>query len=156
MSSDGSCQSIVNKNVVQRLAVGLVPCSTYTGGYCRARQRLPQAMIKGLAQELGHKLEGQTPVRWRWQERRIRIVDGTTVGNHARYGGQSTGIPATERPATRPWLSHLPSGWVTSLETGALLNAAIGRFNGKGGDEQTLPRSIQDSFQADDIISGDA
>jgi hypothetical protein len=45
---------------------------------------------------------------------------------------------------------------ITCLASGALLNAAIGRFNGKGGDEQTLLRTIQDSFQSDDIVLGDA
>lgn len=154
MSSDRSCQSIVNKNAVQRLAVGLAPCSTYTGGYCRARQRLPQAMIKGLTQELGHQLEGQAPAQWRWQERRIRIVDGTTVtmpdtaANQQAFPQQQGQKPGLGFPICRVV-------GITSL-TGALLNAAIGRFNGKGGDEQTLLRSIQDSFQANDIILGDA
>jgi hypothetical protein len=36
---------------------------------------------------------------------------------------------------------------ITCLASGALLNAAIGRFQGKGGDERTLLRSIQDTFQ---------
>ncbi|MCU7936952.1 MAG: hypothetical protein KZQ99_19105 [Candidatus Thiodiazotropha sp. (ex Dulcina madagascariensis)] len=35
---------------------------------------------------------------------------------------------------------------ITCLASGALLNAAIGRFNGKGGDEQTLLRSIQETL----------
>lgn len=45
---------------------------------------------------------------------------------------------------------------VTCLSSGALLNAAIGPFKGKGGDEQTLVRSIQDTFDAGDILMGDA
>jgi hypothetical protein len=40
--------------------------------------------------------------------------------------------------------------------SGALLNVAIGRFKGKGGDEQTLLRSIQDTFQPGEIVLGDA
>jgi hypothetical protein len=45
---------------------------------------------------------------------------------------------------------------ITCLSSGALLNAAIGRFNGKGGDEQTLLRRIQDTFQPGDVALGDA
>jgi hypothetical protein len=37
-----------------------------------------------------------------------------------------------------------------------LLNAAIGPFKGKGADEQTLVRSIQDSFESGDILIADA
>ena len=45
---------------------------------------------------------------------------------------------------------------ITCLSSGALLNAAMGRFNGKGGDEQTLLRSIQESLESGDILIGDA
>ena len=45
---------------------------------------------------------------------------------------------------------------ITCLASGVLLNAAIGRFQGKGGDEQTLLRSIQDTFQHGDIVVADA
>lgn len=45
---------------------------------------------------------------------------------------------------------------ITCLSSGALLNAATGRFNGKGGDEQTLLGSIQDTFGRGDVVMGDA
>ena len=97
MSSDRSCQSIVNKSAVQRLVDGLVPCSTYTGGYCRARQRLPLEMIKGLAHELGHKLDDQASIQWRWKERKIRIVDGTKAGVSVKFKIQSVAFSLAAR-----------------------------------------------------------
>ena len=45
---------------------------------------------------------------------------------------------------------------ITCLSSGAVLNAAVGRFNGKGGDGHTLLRSIQDTLEQDDILLGDA
>ncbi len=45
---------------------------------------------------------------------------------------------------------------ITSLATGALLDAAIGRFNGKGGDEQTLLRQLTHTYKSGDIVIGDA
>jgi hypothetical protein len=155
MSNDRSCQQVVNKSAVQRLSDGLPPCSTRTGGYCRARQRLPIDMIKGLAQELGNTLDSQALSQWCWRERRIRIVDGTTVtmpdtaANQLAFPQQGGQKPGLGFPICRVV-------GITSLESGALLNAAIGRFNGKGGDEQTLLRSIQDSFKASDIVLADA
>ena len=41
LEADGSCQKAVNGWAAQRAADGLSPCSVRTGGYCRARQRLP-------------------------------------------------------------------------------------------------------------------
>ncbi len=36
------------------------------------------------------------------------------------------------------------------------MNSAIGRFNGNGGDEQTLLRSIEGTLDSGDILLGDA
>ena len=50
LEADGSCQKAVNRWAAQRVADGLCPSSTRTGGYCRARARLPLSMVSGLAQ----------------------------------------------------------------------------------------------------------
>ena len=44
---------------------------------------------------------------------------------------------------------------VTCLSTGAVLNAAMGNFNGKGGCEQTLLRTLLDTFESGDMMLGD-
>jgi len=61
LSADRSCQYIVNQAAVQRLVTGLPTCSTHTGGYCRARQRLPLEMVSGLTHFLGQKIDQQLP-----------------------------------------------------------------------------------------------
>ena len=155
MSADRSCQNIVNQATLQRLTGGLSDTSTSTGGYCRARQRLPLEMISELTCHLGHLIDLQSPEQWHWQGRRIRIIDGTTVtmpdtsANQVDYPQQRGQQPGLGFPICR-------LVGVTCLSSGALLNAAIGRFNGKGGDEQTLLRSLQDTFQPGDIVMGDA
>jgi hypothetical protein len=45
---------------------------------------------------------------------------------------------------------------ITCPGSGALLNAAIGKFNGKGRGETALLRSIQNTFQSGDVLLGDA
>jgi hypothetical protein len=52
LNPDGACQQVVNRHAVDRIANGLKPCSTHTGAYCKARQRLPLEMNK----------RGQTPL----------------------------------------------------------------------------------------------
>ena len=64
LSADRSCQNIVSQAAIQRLTTGLPICSTHTGGYCRARQRLPLDLIRELSEFLGnhmhhHKFWGQ-------------------------------------------------------------------------------------------------
>ena len=155
MSADRSCQNSVNQAAIKRLISGLPHCSTHTGGYCRARQRLPVDMISSLAQQLGGLIDEQIPDQWRWQDRRVRIVDGTTVtmpdtlANQAVFPQQRGQKPGLGFPICR-------IVGITCLSSGALINAAVGRFNGKGGDEQTLLRQIQDTFQSGDVVIGDA
>lgn len=155
LSADRSCQHVVNQAALQRLVTGLPTCSTHTGGYCRARQRLPLGMVAGLARHLGQQIDQQLPAKWRWHGRRVRLVDGTTVtlpdttANQATYpqqGGQKAGLGF---PICRVV-------GITCLSSGALLNAAVGRFNGKGGDEHTLLRAIQKTLEYGDILLGDA
>jgi len=155
LSADRSCQHVVNQAAVQRLVTGLPVCSTHTGGYCRARQRLPLEMVSGLTRYLGQQIDQQLPDEWRWHGRRVRLVDGTTVTmpdtseNQAAYPQQRGQKEGLGFPICRVV-------GITCLASGALLNASVGRFNGKGGDEQTLLRSIQETLQPDDILIGDA
>ncbi len=155
LSADRSCQHVVNQAAVQRLVSGLPTCSTYTGGYCRARQRLPLEMVSGLTRYLGRQIDQQLPDEWRWHGRRVRLVDGTTVTmpdtpeNQAAYPQQRGQKEGLGFPICRVV-------GITCLASGALLNAAVGRFNGKGGDEQTLLRSIQETLVSGDILIGDA
>src|SRR5579871_6495431 len=46
---DPSCRQAVARLLAWRVASGLPPCSPGTGGYCRARQRLPEAGVAALA-----------------------------------------------------------------------------------------------------------
>lgn len=155
MSADRSCQNIVNRAALQRLAGGLCIGSTHTGGYCLARQRLPLEMVSTLARDLGALIQTQVPEQWRWQGRRVRIVDGTTLtmpgtqANQAVYPQQSSQRAGLGFPICRVVA-------ITCLASGALLNAAIGSFEGKGNGEQSLLRSMQESFQPGDIVLGDA
>ena len=56
LEADGSCQKAVNGWAAQRAADGLRPCSVRTGGFCRARQRLPLQMLSTLTRETGRLL----------------------------------------------------------------------------------------------------
>ena len=155
MNTDQSCQHIVNQAAIQRMAMGLAPCSTHTGGYCRARQRLPIDLIKHLSCLLGTRLSEQSAQHWCWRQRRVLLADGTTVTmpdtpeNQCEFPQQGGQLPGLGFPICR-------IVGITCLGSGALINAAIGKFNGKGSGETGLLRSLQDSVQRGDVLLGDA
>jgi hypothetical protein len=64
LNSDRACQSIVNRYAVDRHAHGLKPCSTHTGGYGKARQRLPLEMMRSLTRETGGLIARQAQTHW--------------------------------------------------------------------------------------------
>ncbi|WP_020473667.1 transposase domain-containing protein [Zavarzinella formosa] len=74
------CLQAVLRFAAWRQATGQGPCSTNTGGYCQARQRLPEGMAGQLARGVGHRLHRrEAPRSWRWKGRSVKIADGTTV-----------------------------------------------------------------------------
>jgi len=155
LSADRSCQKAVDEAAVKRLVAGLTPCSTHTGAYCRARKRLPGEMVHTLACHSGRWVAARAPESWRWRGRRVRLVDGTTVtmpdtpANQAVYPQ-----PRSQRPGLGFPLCRMVG--IVCLGSGAVLNAATGRYRGKGGDEQSLLRSILDTLERADVLVGDA
>lgn len=155
VSDDRSCRNIVNQSSVSRLISGLPKCSTATGGYCKARERLPIEMVQQLAQFTGQLIDAKVPSKWRWQGRRVRIVDGTTIrlpdtqANQERYPQQKSQKPGLGFPMCR-------LVGITCLSSGALLGAQMCRVSGKGNDEQSMLRKMIKSFDNNDILLGDA
>lgn len=155
LSADRSCQKAVDEAAVKRLVSGLAPCSTHTGAYCRARARLPVEMVRTLARYTGRWVTARAPESWRWRGRRVRLVDGTTVvmpdtpANQAVYPQ-----PRSQQPGLGFPLCRMVG--IVCLGSGAVLNAATGRYQGKGGDEQSLLRSILDTLECGDVLLGDA
>jgi Transposase DDE domain len=155
LNQDGSCQKAVNDAAVKRVLGGLAPNSTATGAYCRARSKLPLSMISTLVKRTGQLIDNEVPSQWRWQGRIVRLIDGTTVSmpdtsdNQESYPQQGSQKPGLGFPICR-------IVGVICLATGAILNAAIGKFNGKGASEHNLLRTLLDTFKPNDVVLGDA
>jgi hypothetical protein len=155
LSADGSCQQVVNDAMVKRVISGLKPGKTNTGGYCKARARLPLTMVSTLALQAGEIVAEGAASWWHWRGRQVRLVDGATVTlpdteeNQVAYPQSSSQKTGLGFPICR--LVAL-----LCLGSGALLNAATGPCKGKGSDEQSLLRSMLDVLKGDDILLGDA
>jgi hypothetical protein len=154
-NEDRSCQAVVNQAVVTRMLSGLPDCSTHTGAYCRARQRLPTAMVTSLACATGRLMSERVPAAWRWCGRPVRLVDGTTVAMPDTAVNQVVyPQPGSQKPGLGFPLCRLVG--ILCLSSGAVLNAATGPYQGKGSGEQALLRSLLNTLAEGDILLGDA
>lgn len=61
-----SCTAAVARVIVLLVALGRQPCSADTAAYCRARAKLPAAVIRRLALQVGNQLEARIPADWLW------------------------------------------------------------------------------------------
>lgn len=155
LGADRSCQKAVNEAAVRRLVAGLPPCSTHTGAYCQARQRLPVDMVSTLVLRTGEWMAERAAESWRWRGRPVRLVDGTTVVMPDTPANQSAyPQPRSQKPGLGFPLCRMVG--IICLGSGAVLNAAIGSYHGKGGDEQALLRTRLDTLQSGDLLLGDA
>ena len=155
LEADGSCQKAVNGWAAQRAADGLRPCSVATGGYCRARQRLPLEMVSTLTRQAARLLSEKALAQWLWRGRSVKLVDGTGISmpdtpeNQQRYPQ-----PRTQAPGVGFALARLVM--LICLATGAALDVAIGPHSGKGSGELALVRRLLAGLSPGDVMLADA
>src|SRR5499433_1850802 len=155
LSADHSCRAAVARLIAHRLARGQRPCSAETGGYCQARQRLPESFFADVACSVGRALDDRAERRWLWKGWRVYLFDGTTVTmpdtpqNQAAYPqvyNQKSGLGF---PIAR-------LGALISLACGAVVSLGFCRYAGKGQGEVSLLRRLWDSRRPGDILLTDA
>lgn len=154
LDHDHSCRQAVARLLAFRSARGLQPCSPDTGAYCKARGRLPEALLKELTRDSGRRVADQAPPAWLWKGRPVKVVDGTglsmpdTPANQAAYPKSKTLRPGVGFPLLRLVV-------VFSLAVGTVLEAALAPRSGRGTGEQSLFRSLWDQFQPGDVLLAD-
>jgi hypothetical protein len=151
ISPDGSCRAAVARVLAWVVSRDEPACSPKTDPYCKARQRLPEALLRRLARESGRTLQQQAREPWLWRGRRVKIADGTTVSmpdteaNQSAYPQSRTQKPGLGFPIARVVV-------VFCLATGAVLEAALGPCRGKRTGENALLRSLADGFEPGDVL----
>jgi Transposase DDE domain len=153
-SDDPSCRAAVARLNATRAAQGLAPGSPLTGGYCKARQRLPETLLHRLVPLSGQRLQQQVPTAWHWHGRAVKIVDGSgvsmpdTEANQQDYPQPGSQAPGVGFPVARLVV-------VFSLACGAVLAAAVGRLQGKQTSEPMLFHSLHAHLERDDVVLAD-
>jgi putative transposase len=154
LRADRSCQRAVNALAAQRVGAAQAPCSADTGGYCKARKRLPEAVCTRLMQQSGAKLEAKASAPWRWQGRRVLLADGSTLkiadtaANRQEYPLQQSLMPGTSYPVVRILV-------LFSLAVAGVIDGLLRPYQGKGTGETAMVRDLAEHFRPDDILLGD-
>ena len=155
LADDRSCRAAVARLLAWRAARGLPACSPDTGAYCKARRRLPEALLPRLVRESADRLSERAAAGRLLGGRRVVIADGTTASmpdtpeNQAEY-------PQNCRQKAGCGFPIAQLVVLLCLATGSVLDAAIGRRVGKQTGEHALLRSLHGRLRRGDVLLADA
>ena len=146
-----SCRAAVARLNAARGAQGLAPCAPLTGGYGKARQRMPETRLPRLVPLRGQRLQQQTPGAGHWHGRAGQIVDGSggsmpdTAANQEAYPQPGSQAPGLGFPVARLVV-------VLSWACGAVWTAAVGRIKGQQTSETMLCHGLHAHLERDDVV----
>ncbi len=146
-----SAQSLAN--TVKRVRAWLVsagaePPSSQTGGYTKARKRLPERLLKRLLEQTGSELAQQVKAQDLWCGRAVKLLDGSSVlmpdpkNNQAEYPQHSNQKPGCGFPIIKLVVMF-------SLSTAAVIGLRIAALN---TGEVTLARSLYETLDPHDVV----
>ena len=154
LTKDQTCLAAVVRISAALTAAGQPLCSSGTGAYCKARQKLPEALLRRLTYDIGNAVEDQVPAAWRWQGRRTLLIDGTTLSapdtpaNQAVYPQSRSQKPGVGFPIIRVVA-------LLALATATVTGAAFGPYRGKETGETALLRTLFDQLRSGDVVVAD-
>ena len=149
-----SCLAAVSRVIVLLVALGRGPCAKNSSAYCKARAKLPEAVIERLTLEVARGCEKAIARSWLWYGRHVKLVDGTTVSmpdteeNQEEYPQQSSQKEGLGFPIARLVV-------LLSLATAMVSGMAIGPYSGKETGEMALMRQLLDEVDRNDILLAD-
>jgi hypothetical protein len=154
LDPDHSCRAAAARFLAWRTAQGLSPCSADPSAYNKARHRLPQSVLTQLTRRIGRQAQERAPQPWRWNGRTLKVVDGSTVSmpdspaNQKAYPQSRTQKAGVGFPIARLVV-------LFSLAVGTVLDAALGRYQGKHTGETALWHSLYGNLEPDDLLLAD-
>ena len=151
---EAACQSAVSRissYLQQVVGVGVDPD---TRDYCRARAKLPEEALHELACDIANGCEEQINPVHLFKGRHAKLIDGSTfmmpdtLKNQAEY---------PQNPVQKPGIGFPIARFVVvlSLATACVIDAAIGRYQGKQTGETALLRQLLDCFNPGDVAVAD-
>ncbi|HEY9821305.1 MAG TPA: IS4 family transposase [Candidatus Sericytochromatia bacterium] len=151
LDKDKSLQNAVSRVIAWLAAAGEAIPATDTGGYSKARKRLPEKFLLKLFGKTGQVLEEQTSAEDLWCGRHVKICDGSSVlmsdtsKNQAEYPQHTNQATGCGFPIAKIIVMF-------SLATGAALEVLIAPFT---TGEVTLARQLYPKLVSGDVVLAD-
>ena len=152
LDSDKSLSNAVSRVIAWLAAAGEEVPSADTGGYSKARKRLPLPVLKLLLKRTAVALQAEVKLEQRWCGRRVKAYDGTTVtmsdtpANQKHYPQHSNQLVGCGFPLAKLVV------WFC-VTTGAVLEVAIAAFT---TSEWEMARQLYATLQPDDVVVADS
>jgi putative transposase len=149
-----SCLAAVARIGVLLIVMGRPRCAENNGPYCRARGRLPLAVIERLTCDVARRCEAEVPGEWLWKGRHVKLADGTTVTmadtdeNQEAFPQHSCQKEGLGFPIARLVV-------VLSLATAMITGMAMAAYSGKETGELALLRELFDQLDPNDVVLAD-
>ena len=149
-----SCTAAVARVIVLMTVLGRKPCSGNTSAYCKARAKLPVAVLARLTTELASGCERQLPKQWLWKGHHVKLADGTTVTTADTPDNQKA-FPQPNTQAKGLGFPMIRLVVLVSLATAMVGGMALGPYQGKMTGETALLRELFGHFNPGDILLAD-
>jgi hypothetical protein len=154
LSADRSCRAALKRLAAWMATRGQKLDDADTSPYCKARARLPESALHRLMRQLGAQTSQGAAEVWLWCRRRVKLVDGSTaimadtLANQKAYPQLASQKRGLGFPIARFVV-------IFCLATGSVLEAALGKYQGKQTGENALFRSLWDDLEPGDVVLGD-
>lgn len=151
LDTDKSLQNAVSRVIAWLAEAGEPIPSTDTGGYSKARIRLPEGLLNRLLAKTAQKLSDQAEPQDLWCGRHVRICDGSSVlmsdtkENQAVYPQHSNQSAGCGFPIAKMVVMF-------SLATGAVMDVLIAAFK---TSEVVLARQLYHHLLPGDVLLAD-
>ena len=152
LDEDKSLSNAVSRVTTWLAVAGERVPSADTGGYSKARNRLPLRVLESLLRQSAIALASKVKPEQRWCGRQVKAYDGTTVqmsdtaANQEKYPQHSNQKTGCGFPLAKLVV------WFCAI-TGAVLEVSIASFN---TSEWQLSRRLYAKLQNEDVVVADS
>jgi len=154
LSRARSCGAAVIRTSVLLAALKLPPWSEDTGTSCRARAKLPAALLRQLALTVGQRVEDAAVAGWLWRGRHASLLDGSTAPLEDTPENQRV-YPQSGAPQPGLGFPFLRYVVLLGLATATVQDLALGPHQGKETGAPALARQVLSRLRPGDVVVAD-
>ena len=153
LNPDHSCREAVRRHAVSLACQNKKSCSLNCAGYCLARNKLPLGLLEELFRHMATRLKQFSSPKLLWHDRKVKLLDGTTVGLQNTPAIQEQ-FPSHiyKRKTGEPGLPSARLLAIFSLSFGFLIDYILSPVVGAGTSENVLVLKILDSLETGDVL----